>query len=370
VNQPKHILYVLPYLEKAGTERQALSLIKHFQESDQATLLAPDDTGTELFAAAGVVHYKFDRLERNFWQGLTKFRRHIQQINQQNPIDLVHVHAAHELMLLVRIFLPGVPILFTVHGYHGDQAQVSYWLASKFINFFADRAIAVCKADLENLVKLGANPHKLTLIHNGVAEPKVDSIAAQALATKYGLDPHQHLIIGTAARLNPAKGLSFLITAFAKLAPSNPKLRLAIAGEGVLEHELKQMAIDLGVGDRVVFTGFVDNLADLVSLFDIFALPSLQEAFSLAFLEAMALKKPIVGTKVGGIPEQVIDGYNGFVVAAGDADAVANKLAISIDDVNLRQEFSRNSYQRYQENFTTEIMIAKSDRIYQELFNH
>ncbi|AFY70958.1 glycosyl transferase group 1 [Thalassoporum mexicanum PCC 7367] len=366
----KHILYVLPYLEKAGTERQALSLIKHFQQSQQATLLAPDDTGTELFAAAGVKHYKFDRLERNLWQGLTKFRRHIKQIHQEKPIDLVHVHAAHELMLLVRLFLPGVPIVFTVHGYHGDQAQVSYWLASKFINLFADRAIAVCKADLENLLQLKTNPHKLSLIHNGVAEPKVDPIAAQALATQYGLDPEQHLIIGTAARLNPAKGLEFLIAAFAQLAQEHDQLRLAIAGEGYLEAELKQMAIDLGVGDRVVFTGFVDNLADLVSLFDVFALPSLQEAFSLAFLEAMALQKPIVGTKVGGIPEQVIDGHNGFVVVAGDAAAVAEKLAILINDPLLRKEFSHNSYQRYQTNFTTEIMIAKTDRVYADLLGN
>jgi glycosyltransferase involved in cell wall biosynthesis len=247
------------------------------------------------------------------------------------------------------------------------RLRFSYWLSSKFINWFADRAIVVCKADLEHLVKLGANPSKLNLIHNGVVEPKVEPIAAQALANKYGLEPGKHLIIGTAARLDPAKGLNFLITAFAKLASDNSELRLVIAGSGQLENELKQMAQDLGVGDRVIFTGFIDNLADLVSLFDIFALPSLQEAFSLAFLEAMALHKPIVGTHVGGIPEQVIDGYNGFVVAASDADAVAKKLAILINNPQLRQEFSQHSYQRYRQNFTTEIMLQKSDRIYQDL---
>lgn len=360
-----HILYILPYLERGGTEKQALSLIEHFQHHYQVSLLAPDGATAHKFKAQNINFHSFPRLEQNFLAGISQFRRGIEAIKRSRPIDLVHVHAAHELILLVKLFLPHVPIVFTVHGYHGEQSMVSYQLACWFSNWSADRVIAVCQAEFEILTKLGLNRSKLYRIYNGVDQPDLNPAKSQALAQKFSLNPSEQIIIGAAARLTEAKGLTYLIQAFAKL--DNPRLRLVLAGSGELEQELKQLALSLEVSDRVIFTGYVDDLPNLMELFHIFVLPSLQEACSLACVEAMAQQKAVIGTRVGGIAEQVMDGETGYVIEAKDVDTLAARLNSLIDNQELVKQFGKNGYQKYKQDFTTATMLTETTKLYESL---
>ena len=141
-------------------------------------------------------------------------------------------------------------------------------------------------------------------------------------------------------------------------------LRLVIAGNGELETSLKQEAQDLGISDRVIFTGYLDDLPNLMQLFDIFVLPSLQEACSLACAEAMSQGKPVVGTCVGGIAEQVSDRQTGFIVNPRDPDGLAEKIAELIADQDLRDRFASSGYERYHQLFSSEIMLTKTAEIY------
>ena len=213
--------------------------------------------------------------------------------------------------------------------------------------------------------ELGLNEKKLHLIYNGVKEPILDAAKSIELAQRFNLDPANQLILGTAARLNEAKGLTYLLQAFAKLQGEN--LRLVIAGDGDLEASLKQEAQDLDLGDRVIFTGYIDDLPNLMHLFDIFVLPSLQEACSLACAEAMSQAKPVVGTCVGGIAEQVSDRHTGFIVMPRDPDSLATKLAELIADKDLRDRFAHNGYERYRQLFSSEIMLTKTAELYDKL---
>jgi len=362
-----HILYILPYLEQGGTEKQALSLIKHFQHDNKVSLLAPDGASADQFKSQDIDYYAFPRLEQNLVGGIAQFRRGIQAINRSKPVDLVHVHAAHELILLTKLFLPRVPILFTVHGYHGDQSMVSYQLACWFVNWSAEASIAVCEAEQDILSKLGIDRSKLNLIYNGVDRPQLSAEKSQAFAHRFGLDRSEQIIIGTAARLTEAKGLTYLIQAFANLAKSNLRLRLVLAGSGELEHELKELARSLGMIDRIIFAGYVNDLPNLIELFDIFVLPSLQEACSLACVEAMAQHKAVIGTKVGGIPEQVIDGETGYSIEPKDVAALTLRLKHLIEDRELATQFGQNGYQKYKRDFTTEIMLTKTSKLYEKL---
>jgi len=363
----KHLLYILPYLNLGGTEKHALSLIKHFKQYYHISLLAPEGNGAEPFKQEGINYYPFLNLEKNIWQGLSEFRAGIRKIHSDRPIDLIHVHAGHELMLLVKLFLPkNIPIVFTVHGYHGEGTMISYRLAGLFSNWVADRVIAVCQAESQILLDVGLNSKKLNLIYNGVPKPQINLQNSQEYARKFHLNPTQ-IIIGTAARLNPAKGLTYLIQAFTKLAENHLNLILIIAGTGELEQELKQQAQDLDISDRVIFAGYIDDLPNLLELFDIFVLPSLQEACSLACAEAMAQSKPVIGSNVGGISEQVIDGETGFIVEPKDVNRLAEKLKILIDNTELRSKFGQAGYLRYQENFNSEIMLEKTARVYEAL---
>jgi glycosyltransferase involved in cell wall biosynthesis len=341
----KHILFILPYLNQGGTEKQALSLIEGLRDRYKISLLAPDGKGAPKFRALPISQREYTKWEINFFKGLPELISGIKEIQKEQAIDLVHIHGAHELMLPVYFVLKKVPILFTVHGYHGLSAKFSYQMSCWFSNWFADRVICVCGAEYNLLWELGLSEKKLHL--------------------KVQRDPANQIILGTAARLDEAKGLTYLLQAFAKLQGEN--LRLVIAGNGDLEASLKQEAQDLGIGDRVIFTGYLDDLPNLMELFDIFVLPSLQEACSLACAEAMSQGKPVVGTCVGGIAEQVSDRQTGFIVMPRDPDSLAAKLAELIADRELRDRFAKDGYSRYRQLFSSEIMLEKTAQIYDQM---
>ena len=365
----KHLVYILPYLNLGGTERQALSLIHEFQDRYQVTLLAPTGKGLPPFLEAQLTYCEFTAWERNFFKGLRELIAGIKAAQKRQSIDLIHVHGAHELMIPLRLLFPKLPIVFTVHGYHGASADLSYRLACLFANLWATRVICVCQTEYNILVKFGMNPAKLEMIYNGVPTPKIDQLIVESLSEKFKLDPTNQTIIGTAARLSEAKGLTYLLQAFVRVAKNKPTLRLVIAGVGELEQQLKQQAQDLDIAEQTIFAGYVNNLPELMSLFNLFVLPSLQEACSLACAEAMAQQKAVIGTSIGGIVEQVADGITGFIIPPQDVDSLVEKLQYLLDRPELVDEFAQNGRKRYEELFALDRMLIKTEELYSKLLN-
>ncbi len=365
----KHLVYILPYLELGGTERQALSLVKEFQQRYRISLFAPTGKGLPPFLEQQINYTEFTSWDRNFWCGLRELIAGIKSAQKQQPIDLIHIHGAHELMIPIRLLFPKVPIVFTVHGYHGASSEISYRLACLFANPLATQVISVCQTESDILLKFGLNPAKLKMIYNGVPTPTLDRSKIDALASQFELNPHTQTIIGTAARLSEAKGLTYLLQAFARVAGDRSDLRLVIAGVGELEQPLKQQSRDLGIADRTIFAGYVNDLPELMSLFNFFVLPSLQEACSLAFAEAMAQQKAAIGTTIGGIVEQIADGKTGFLIPPQDVDVLAEKIQYLLDRPELVDEFARNGRHRYEEYFAIDRMLIQTEELYTKLLN-
>jgi L-malate glycosyltransferase len=363
----KHLVYILPYLNQGGTERQALSLICEFQDRYRVTLLAPTGKGLPPFLERQIDYCEFTAWERNFFRGLRELIAGIKAAQKRQSIDLIHVHGAHELMIPVRLLFPNLPIVFTVHGYHGASAEISYRLSCLFANLWATRVICVCQTEYDLLVKFGMNSAKLEMIYNGVPTPTLDRSKIELLAAQFNLDPTTQTIIGTAARLSEAKGLTYLLQAFARVAKDKSNLRLVIAGVGELEQQLKQQAQDLGIATQTIFAGYVNDLPELMSLFNFFVLPSLQEACSLACAEAMAQQKATIGTTIGGIVEQIADGITGFLVPPKDVDALAEKMQYLLDRPELVDEFAHNGRKRYEELFALDRMLIKTEALYSQL---
>jgi L-malate glycosyltransferase len=364
----KHLVYILPYLNQGGTERQALSLVKEFQHRYQVTLLAPTGKGLPPFLEQQLTYCEFTAWERNFFKGLQEVITGIKAAQKRQPIDLIHVHGAHELMIPVRLLFPKLPIVFTVHGYHGASAAISYRLACLFANLWATKVISVCQTESDLLVQFGMNSAKLEMIYNGVPTPILDRSKIESLARQFQLDPTTQTIIGTAARLSEAKGLTYLLQAFTRVAKDKPNLRLVIAGVGELEQQLKQQAQDLGIATQTIFAGYVNDLPELMSLFNFFVLPSLQEACSLACAEAMAQQKAAIGTTIGGIVEQIVDAKTGFLISPRDVDTLADRMQYLLDRPELVAEFAHNGRKRYEEYFALDRMLIKTEDLYSKLF--
>jgi L-malate glycosyltransferase len=365
----KHILYVLPYMNLGGTEKQAFSLMNNLQQHYQISLLAPDGLGANPFRQAGFDYYEFPRLEKNLIGGLRQFRQALLKIHNQRSIDLIHIHAAHELTLLAKLILPGIPIIFTVHGYHGRQSGLGYFLAAIFGNLFAQQVITVSQSERQILADDRLQSRKTTLIYNGVAEPLIDLQRAHHLATKFACDQPEQITIGTAARLSEAKGLEYLIVAISQLVARHPNIKLIIAGDGELKESLLQMVDNLGISDYVVFAGYIQDVHNLMYSFDIFVLPSLQEALPLACAEAMSMSKPVVATAVGGLPEQVIDGKTGFIVPPKDPQALATSIDKLISNPALLADFGQQGYQHYLQNFALPTMLHDTVDVYEKVMS-
>jgi glycosyltransferase involved in cell wall biosynthesis len=186
-----------------------------------------------------------------------------------------------------------------------------------------------------------------------------------AIAQKW----HAGVVIGTACRLELVKGLTYLLKAVALLVAQFPDLRLDVVGEGSLRAALKDEGRGLGISEQVAFPGWQEDLAPMMAGWDIFALPSLDEGFGFAALEAMAAGLPVVATNVGGLPELVVDGQTGWLVPARDTTSLADCLRRLIADAEKRQAMGAAGRQRAQQDFPLSRMVEQIVAVYDRVLS-
>ena len=170
-------------------------------------------------------------------------------------------------------------------------------------------------------------------------------------------------VVLTCARLHSEKGHIYLMQA-AKLVP---EALFIFAGDGPERGRLEEFARETGVDGQVQFLGHREDIPELLAACDVFVLPSLHEALGLSILEAMAATKPIVATVVGGIPETVIDGVTGLLVAPRDPKGLADAIHKLLSDGALAARIAEAGRRRAAECFSSEAMVRGVTRIYDEL---
>jgi glycosyltransferase involved in cell wall biosynthesis len=218
-----------------------------------------------------------------------------------------------------------------------------------------DAVIATSRATAA--VALGVRPN---VVYPGVPVPGADRRFA-------GSRPHANPVVGTARRLVTVKGVVFLIRAVAALRAEFPEIRLEVAGTGPERVNLENEARLLNASDCVSFLGWQDDIDSLLARWDIFVMPSLQEGFGIAALEAMAAGLPVVATTVGGVPELVDDGQTGWLVPPGDSAALAHRLRELLLDPDQRRVMGAAGQARARQHFSTNRMVSDISKIYDRL---
>lgn len=178
---------------------------------------------------------------------------------------------------------------------------------------------------------------------------------------------HRGIVIGTACRLEPVKGLDSLLQAVALLAPRFPDIRLEIAGDGSLRQRLEAESERLGISGLVSLMGWRADLPAVMEGWDIFAMPSLDEGFPVAGLEAMAAGLPLVASAVGGLPELVQDGKTGWLASAAAPVKLAARLAELIQDGERRQAMGEAGRARVLKEFSIGRMVEQTIAVYDRL---
>jgi glycosyltransferase involved in cell wall biosynthesis len=208
----------------------------------------------------------------------------------------------------------------------------------------------------------------VSVVVNGidVASYARDAQTRRRIRAQLGL-PDEAPVAGIVARLTAAKDHVNLFDAFVRLRAPHPRARLVVVGDGELRDDLHRAVRERGLADAVVFTGRRDDVADVLSAFDVFVLPSSTEGLAVTLLEAMAAGLPVVATRVGGNGEVVVDGETGLLAPPRDSGALAACLGQLFADPARGARYGARGRARARARFGVEAMAARYQEIYEGL---
>ncbi|HLF79208.1 MAG TPA: glycosyltransferase family 4 protein, partial [Dehalococcoidia bacterium] len=242
----------------------------------------------------------------------------------------------------------------------------------------ADALFSISESVSESLVETGYQPGKIHKLLNSIdLAAWDDNLDAQTAREELGLNAGDPVIVSV-GRLFVAKGQGDLIRSLALVRRELPEVKLllvgsddlaASAGRGSYEAELRALVTELGLEPNVKFMGQRSDVAKLLAASDVFALPSFGEPFGLVFLEAMAMKKPVVALNNGGTPEVVDHGETGLLSSPGDIEALASNLLTLLRDPLLRTRMGQRGRHVVETRFTSERMARDAERLYESLTN-
>lgn len=274
--------------------------------------------------------------------------------------DLVHVNLRHPAAcrpaLVAAGTLRGLPIVAVDHLPATVPTPTGRWL-TRLLGRRVDAYVAVGTASAAQVEQVhGLRPGAARVVHNGV--PLVPPRRPEA---SRGRPP----VLGAVGRFEDQKGLDVLLRALVAL----PQVRLLLAGDGPRREALEDLAAELGVRDRVTFTGWLDDVGELLRAVDVFVLPSRHEGLPLALLEAMMSGCPVVATTVGSVRDVVVDAGTGLLVEPDDPAALAHAVDRLLEDRALARRLAGSAAAEARARLTTRHMAEQYERLYAQLWS-
>lgn len=297
--------------------------------------------------------------------------RRLAQLARERGIPILHSHGyksnAHCLLAARHERCRWVSTLhmWTEH----NLLDKIYTTIDQIMLRYADRCITVSEQSKVRAVQKGIPQDRIEVVHNWIDVRGYIRKASAAVPNDILSEKQAgRTLILTAGRLSPEKGLRFLLLTLKKVANIHPQVLCLIAGDGPSHSYLVREVQRLGLGDYVKLLGHRPDLPAIMRLVDWFVLPSLREGLPLVLLEAFALSKPVIATAVGGVPEVVVDGVNGWLVPPRDTTALAEALSRALYlSEQERCEMGEAGRAIVEERFTPEAQIPKIGRLYQKL---
>jgi glycosyltransferase involved in cell wall biosynthesis len=269
---------------------------------------------------------------------------------------ILHTHLVHsDVYGQLAGTLTRVPLrLSTKHGFNEFREGRWFGVADRSVGSLAHVHVAISQGLARYLAETeGFQEEEFRIVHYG--------LAAREGATPYGGRETRLLCIG---RLIPIKGHLVLLRALALARQRGPDVTLDIAGRGPLAPALESYAQELGLGDAVRFLGFVSPVEQAIEEAAIVVVPSLGEGFGMVALEAMERCRPVIASAVGGLPEIVVHGGTGLVVAPGEAEPLADAIVELASDLPRAARMGAAGRDRVVREFTPERCVARTEELY------
>lgn len=263
------------------------------------------------------------------------------------------------------------PVVWRLHDIVDERAfsRLNLLLFRVFASLFAARVLAVSEASRRALVSLGVAAEKVVTVHNGVEEARVPRARREEAREEWGI-PADAPLAGMVGRLVDWKGPDVFLAAAAEVSRRMPQARFMLVGDAVFGErayleELKETARGLGLAGKAVFTGFREDVLELMSSFDVLVHASLlPDPLPTVLLEAMSLGLPVVAADGGGVREIVEEGVTGLVVPPGDAAAMARAVLWALSHAREAREMGEAGRRRARERFD---LAAKCREMEEEL---
>lgn len=356
------VLHVDTGKEWRGGQRQALLLHEGLLENGVESYLAGHNSGKLM-----------KKCKRNYLE--YSYKGEVNPVSIINLIkiikhvkpDIVHSHDAHSLTpsLILKYLGFEYKLVHTRRvDFHIKNSLMSRW---KYNNKNIDSLVAISEAVKNILIEDGIT-RPVEKIYSGLDRSSVVKLSDNKkndLRKKLNMNPGD-FIIGSVGNFVPHKDFETLIRAFKLICDEKKDVKLLLVGEGELLNDMKKLSKELDISGNVVFTGYAENIGELMNVLDLYAATSQEEGLNTSVIEAMMHGLPVVATKAGGLPELVKDEYNGYLCEVKDYKRIADRLIILLNDEEKIHRFSLNSFE-ISEKFKEANMVEKYRNLYHKI---
>ena len=289
------------------------------------------------------------------------------KILRNHNIDLLHCNMdiCNQYGMIAAKLL-NTPVITHTRNILGKRAFQRMFLSG------ADMLIANSRVCAESYSQYISKDQGVEIIYNAVDAEQFHPEGRCNLKSQFNIR-NGEFVIGQVAQITPDKGQDVFIRALAQVVKTYPNVRALIVGDTVIDdsdwflNKLKQLVKELDLIDKVTFSGFIKDIVDMYRCLDLVVLPSESEGFGRTIAEAMAMSKPVVATKVGGLPELILEGETGFLVPSGDSNALAYSILKIIESPDLARTIGINGRKMVKEKFSIENNVKKTEQAYMSL---
>jgi glycosyltransferase involved in cell wall biosynthesis len=387
-NRPR-VLLVLPNLQIGGSQEAVRTLAKYLPSQNCLPVVCALFDGGPLVSdlklqgtqveVLSLPRHRFFALPW-FITDMARIWRELARVITAYEIDVVQTYILGFQHFLVLALARRIGVSLTILNFRNEKFlpdrhprslrnrihRLAYRVTRRQVGGF----VAVSAETKQAMVRLlGLSEEDVTVILNGVDLERYRQPVDHALVRReLGLEPDASLIV-TVATLKPQKGHRYLIEAAANLVRRYPKVCYLLVGDGELRAELEAQVKAFGLSERILFLGSRRDVARILTVSDLFVLPSLWEGFSMALLEAMAAGKPVVVTRVSGTSQVIVDGETGVMVSPGDSNALEHAIAALLSNPARAQALGEAAYRHVEGHFGMKIKAAEYAALYHRLLD-
>jgi sugar transferase (PEP-CTERM/EpsH1 system associated) len=368
MNDVLRILHIVHSLNVGGLERVVVDMAKGFRKNGHIVGICCLDGKEPLGGEAEKAEIKVFSLHKK--SGIAwNLPIRIARIITNERYSMIHTHNEAGLIYGVLAALLAKVNNNIIHTEHGKEPDYDNnkkrKLAEKILLKKVKRVVTVSEELKKTIVRSsGIDKDRITVIQNGINIEKFHQPTfREETRRSLRIDPGD-FVIGNISRMVPLKNHRFLISIFKELLKTYPKVKLILVGDGPQKSQLEIYSNEQGLSGSVIFLGERQDIPELLSICDLFVLPSLTEGICITLIEAMASGTPVVASKVGGNPEIIKNLETGFLIPLEDTSGWITTIKSLIQNPEIREKVSEEAIHSVTDRFSAARMLSEYEKLY------